>query len=186
VSAAEARQQELNDRISSMKSLASSTLKVFASDLRSGVDATEALRNALDRVADRLLEMAISGLVEQAFGGLGGTAAAPGGAGLIGRLFGFANGGYAQHRPGCRAAVRDTEGCIVDKRQLGSGERKVSDIDTLRGQSLAVRSLERRRTGRDFGAETRTRLGRSSMGCSGARRARSKDTTTRLQTRTPE
>ena len=54
----------------------------FARDMRNGVSATEALGNALQRVGDRLMDMALNSLISSAFG------AASGGGGL-GALFGF-------------------------------------------------------------------------------------------------
>ena len=58
----------------------------FISDLRNGVSAAEALSNALDRVIDRLLDSALDSL----FSPTGGS----GILGSIGKLFGFASGGY--------------------------------------------------------------------------------------------
>jgi hypothetical protein len=64
--AVNASQQELQN-------LASSTLKGFVSDLMNGVSAADALQNALARVGDRLIDIAISNLFDpKAGGGLGG------------------------------------------------------------------------------------------------------------------
>ena len=71
------------------------TTKGIISDLRSGVSAAEAFGNALNRIADKLISMAVDQIFAKAFaaptGGGGG-----GGFGflsLIGGLFGFAEGG---------------------------------------------------------------------------------------------
>jgi hypothetical protein len=64
--AVNATQQELQQ-------LASSTMKGFVSDLMNGVSAAEALQNALSRVADKLLDMAINSLFDtKNAGSLGG------------------------------------------------------------------------------------------------------------------
>ncbi len=48
-------------------------LRGFVDDVREGEKATVALGNAVNRLADRLLDMAVNGLVERAIGGLFGT-----------------------------------------------------------------------------------------------------------------
>ncbi|SHE68197.1 hypothetical protein SAMN02745157_0701 [Kaistia soli DSM 19436] len=69
------------------------------SDLRDGVSAAEALGNAFDRLADRLIDMALDETINSLFANLGGAARGGGGggggllAGLI-KLFGFADGGW--------------------------------------------------------------------------------------------
>ncbi|MFC3322149.1 lysozyme [Mesorhizobium cantuariense] len=72
-----AQQEEINDAFSG-------ALKGFISDLAHGKSLTDALRDAVSKLADRLLDIALDNL----FGGGGG------GGGLIGKLFGFAEGGY--------------------------------------------------------------------------------------------
>ena len=86
-------------------SLRRETIGGFVNDLRNGVDASEALSNALGRLADRMADMALDALfAPQAGGGaapLAGLlgAGAGGGTGLLGTLlggvgafFGFASG----------------------------------------------------------------------------------------------
>lgn len=65
------------------------------SDLREGKSATEALAGALDKVANKLIDIALNDL----FGGGGG-----GGFGAIGKLLGFSSGGYTGG--GSRSDVR--------------------------------------------------------------------------------
>jgi len=70
----------------------------FAKGLKDGESATELLANGLDRIADKLIDMAINQLVDQALGGLfgmgGPQSGANGGLGAgFASLFGFAKGG---------------------------------------------------------------------------------------------
>lgn len=67
--------------------------KGFAQDLLEGASAGEAFRSALNRIASKLLDMAIDALWSRAFGGMGGA----GGGGIFGglaTLLGFSSGGY--------------------------------------------------------------------------------------------
>ena len=73
-------------------------LSGFVKDIKNGTSATEALGNALDKIADRLIDMAVNDLVETALGGLTGRGGNAQGAGLAAglmSLFGFAKGGIA-------------------------------------------------------------------------------------------
>lgn len=69
-----ARQQEdlqrLQDTIRGFNDLGKDALKGFISDLRSGKSAAEAFKNMLDRVVDKMLDMAINALFD--FGGKSG------------------------------------------------------------------------------------------------------------------
>lgn len=84
--------------IADIRNESADALKSFISDMREGKSATEALGNALNKMADKLIDMAVNGLVESALGGLvngggtGGTGGASGASGIL-SLFGFANGG---------------------------------------------------------------------------------------------
>ncbi|WP_072389888.1 tape measure protein [Hyphomicrobium sp. CS1GBMeth3] len=73
-------------------------LSSFIRDMKDGASASDALAGALDRIANKLIDMAVEGLVESALGGLtgrGGNAqGASGGLALL-SLFGFAKGGIA-------------------------------------------------------------------------------------------
>lgn len=84
----------LKEALDEVRNTAQDVLKGYISDLREGKSATEALGNALNRIADKLIDMAANQLVEAALGGLlkGGG----GSGGIIGgalSLFGFADGG---------------------------------------------------------------------------------------------
>lgn len=70
-----------------MSELGKDVLGGFISDLRAGKSASEALANALSKVADKLLEVALNSI----FDGGGGFGAI---FGSIGKLFGFEKGGY--------------------------------------------------------------------------------------------
>ena len=87
------RQRELQVEI---QATAKEALTSFISDMRQGMSATEALGNSLNKLADKLIEMAVSGLVESALGGLfqGGGGGSSGGSLL--RAIGLADGGLVR------------------------------------------------------------------------------------------
>lgn len=73
-------------------------LSGFIRDMKDGVSASEALGNALNKIADKLIDMAVNDLVEVALGGLTGRGGNPAQGGLAAglmSLFGFAKGGIA-------------------------------------------------------------------------------------------
>lgn len=75
-------------------------LSGFIKDMKDGVSASEALGNALNKIADKLIDMAVNDLVEVALGGLTGRGGNPAQGGLAAglmSLFGFAKGGIAAH-----------------------------------------------------------------------------------------
>lgn len=76
------------------KELGKDVLKGFISDLRQGKSLAEALSNVFDKIASKLIDMAINSLFE----GLGGGGT--GGGGLLGGIFGmlFKHGGGDVHR----------------------------------------------------------------------------------------
>lgn len=86
-----AQQMRLNEELRLSRDLASDFAVGFVRDLRAGRSATEALGNALTRLSDKLIEMAVQDLVTKAFGGLSGIGTAPAAAGgnLIGGLLNF-------------------------------------------------------------------------------------------------
>lgn len=83
-----ARLQETQKLISDVRDQSRDALKGFITDLRDGASATEALGNALTRMSDKLIDMAVNGLVEAALGPLfkGGPNSA------IGNLLGLSGG----------------------------------------------------------------------------------------------
>lgn len=94
IAAEAAATEHLREALAEVRSTAQDVLKGYISDLREGKSATEALGNALNRIADKLLDMAANQLVEAALGGLLQGAGGAGGAarGLL-SIFGFAGGG---------------------------------------------------------------------------------------------
>lgn len=88
-------QDRLVDTAEDLKGLGKSVLGGFIDDLRNGVSAADAFKNALNRIADKLVDMAIQNLFLNALGG-GGSISSPsanaafasGNGGL------FAKGGY--------------------------------------------------------------------------------------------
>lgn len=108
---AEESQRKLNESMQLVKETASDAIKGFVSDIREGVDASEALANSLSRVADRLLDFAIDAALQAALkslsgatgGGSGGwvTSVIPNAKGNVlsgGRVTPFARGGVV-NRP---------------------------------------------------------------------------------------
>jgi len=72
----------------------------FIKDVKDGTSATEALGNALNKIADKLIDMAVNDLVEMALGGLTGRGGNPTQGGLaagLASIFGFADGGIAKN-----------------------------------------------------------------------------------------
>lgn len=100
----------------------------FISDLRNGVDATEALHNALDRVLDKLIELALNTLFENAFAGLGG--------GLLGGLFGFSDGGTVNAATGGLVRGPGTATSDSIPARLSDGEYVVNARQTARHRDL--------------------------------------------------
>lgn len=75
-----AQQKQTNAAAEEFAGFAKDVLGGFISDLREGKSASEALANALNKVADKLIDLALNAL----FGGLGGG----GGGGFLASLFG--------------------------------------------------------------------------------------------------
>lgn len=90
--------ETLRNAYEDLRSESQEFLSTFVKGLKDGESATDLLANALDNVADKLIDMAVQNLVESALGGLTGRGGnAPGssaGSALL-SLFGFANGGIA-------------------------------------------------------------------------------------------
>lgn len=84
-------QEQLKQIAADFGEAGKSAISGFISDLRSGTDAATALGNAMNKVLDSVIDIGLNMLLGG--GGLGG----------IGKLFGFANGGYtgngAKHQP---------------------------------------------------------------------------------------
>lgn len=78
-------QDQIRQTADDMRALGKDVLGGFISDLRQGTSAAEALQNALGKIADKLLDMALTTLFDPKGGG---------GIGSLFKLFGFADGGY--------------------------------------------------------------------------------------------
>lgn len=68
-----AGQMRINEALRQTSDLGKDALKGFASDLLNGVSAVDAMRNALGRVAQKLMDMAVDNLWSAAFGGAKGA-----------------------------------------------------------------------------------------------------------------
>ncbi len=93
----EAGMLRVNEQLRIGKDLTMEFASGFARDMRNGVDATEALGNALTRLSDRLVDLALDQAISGVFGaatkGLGGGVGGGLAAGLGGLFGGFARGG---------------------------------------------------------------------------------------------
>ncbi|MER2263879.1 phage tail tape measure protein [Methylobacterium oxalidis] len=91
--------EEVREAQESLRSIGSDVLKGIVSDARNGASAMEILTNAVGRLMDRLTDKAMDGLIDALFGKSGGKEGSGlfgsllGGSG-IGKLFGFAEGGF--------------------------------------------------------------------------------------------
>ncbi|MER9883095.1 phage tail length tape measure family protein [Mesorhizobium sp. M0118] len=80
-----ASQEKLSQAMQESAALGKDVLGGFIQDLRDGKTASEALANALNKVADKLLEVALNAIFDGGGGGFFGA---------IASAFGFASGGY--------------------------------------------------------------------------------------------
>jgi len=93
IAAKNASLKQLNETMADVKDTANSALKSFITDLRNGKSATEALGSALNRIADKLIDMAAEQLVMGALGPLfGGMRSGGGLLSGIGSMFGGGGG----------------------------------------------------------------------------------------------
>ncbi len=85
--------EQLETAMAELKGGARDVLGGMIADLRAGKSGAEVLLKTFDRIASKLIDIALDSLVENAFGAPG-QAASGGVFGIVGRLFGFAEGGY--------------------------------------------------------------------------------------------
>lgn len=71
ISRESAAQEALQNLMQDINDLGRDALGGFISDLREGTSAADALKNALDKIADRLLNMGLDALFSGGFGGIG-------------------------------------------------------------------------------------------------------------------
>lgn len=89
LNSAEASALRFNAALQELKATSSTSLTGFISDIRNGTSAADALTNSLNRIADKLIDMATDDLVSRAFGQIaGGT-----GGGIFGSLLSSLGGG---------------------------------------------------------------------------------------------
>ncbi|MEO5756722.1 MAG: tape measure protein [Mesorhizobium sp.] len=100
----------------------------FISDLRSGKSAAEALSGALDKVADKLLDMALNSLFSTTGGG--------GIMGIVGSLFGFSEGGAVHLAGGGHVRGPGTSTSDSIPARLSDGEFVVNARATARNRAL--------------------------------------------------
>lgn len=110
-----------------MQRMASGALTSFINDVMNGKSAADALANAINKIAQELLNIAVQNLVKMAFGGLGGGGF---GGGIFGFLFGGARarGGpvssgksYLVGENGPELFTPSTGGNITPNNKLGGG-----------------------------------------------------------------
>ncbi|GGD30717.1 tape measure protein [Aureimonas glaciei] len=87
-------QQLSAEQLEEFKDFGKDAVKGLVSDLIAGKSAGEAFAGVLQKIGDKLIDMAIDGLFEKAFAGAGGGGGLGGLLGGIGKIFGFASGGY--------------------------------------------------------------------------------------------
>lgn len=80
-----------------IRDIGAEATKGIISDLRSGASAAEAFGNALSKIADRLISMAVDQIFAKAFAAPAGGAGGGGFFGFLGGLLGFSSGGYTGH-----------------------------------------------------------------------------------------
>lgn len=106
------RQIEIIDEI---RQGSKEALTSFIADMRQGASATEALGNSLNRLADRLIDLAVSGLVESALGPLLGGGGGGSSGGALSGLLGFAGGGVFAPGVGARPLKRFARGGVSNQ-----------------------------------------------------------------------
>lgn len=89
---AKVSQENFADTSKEFREFGKGLLSGFISDLREGKSASEALANALNKVGDKLLDIALNSLF-----GLGGAGGGLGFLSFIPKLFGFEDGGIARN-----------------------------------------------------------------------------------------
>lgn len=108
----------LQDAFDDVSNTSKEMLSTFIRDLREGKSASDALSGALNRIADKLIDMAVNDLVEQALGGLtgrGGNATGAGFGSALASLFGFAEGGVFMPGAGPRQLQTFATGGVSNK-----------------------------------------------------------------------
>lgn len=87
-----AQQLRINEALRETSAIGQEAFRSVASDIRNGTLSLESLGNVLDRVADKLIQMAADQLWTSAFGGVTGGSTGGGWLGTLGSLFGAGSG----------------------------------------------------------------------------------------------
>jgi hypothetical protein len=143
-------QDELRQQWQELQSLTKDVMSGFISDLKEGTSAAEALRRALNRIADKLVEMSLTSLTKSLFGA--GT-----GANIFGFLIpGLAAGGTAYAgkphivgEDGPELFVPGRTGTIIPNSGLkripsSSGGTTVVNVDMRESSAQAIAALMQR------------------------------------------
>jgi len=128
---AEASTIRMNMQLTETKDILSGAAKSFVSDIQSGKSAAEALSGVVDKLAskfiDKGIDTLISGLFSTATTGTGGA-----GFGLIGKLFGFSEGGFTGTGPKAAPAGVVHRGEIVWSQRDISKAGGVAVVEAMR------------------------------------------------------
>lgn len=115
----------------------------FAKGLKDGESATELLANGLNRIADKLIDMAVNDLVDQALGGLLGRGGPQSGSsgGLvsgIGAIFGFKDGGVMVPGKGPARLPRFARGGVSNSAAIFGEAGPEAAVPLPDGRSIPV------------------------------------------------
>lgn len=149
---AEEAQNDAQARMEAVRSTARDALGGFVSDLRDGKSATDALANSLDKIADKLLDLALDQTIAALFG-LGGESGGVGGLGkILGSLFGgkrerggpvSAGRAYLVGEKGPELIVPPSAAAVIPNDRLRGGATSVSMPITIDARGADSAGLER-------------------------------------------
>lgn len=126
----DAAQTKLRDQVQSVNDIGRDALGTLISDLRQGKSAAEAMADVLDRIADRLINMALDAVFSSGSDGTGGLLG-----GLM-KAFGFADGGVVHAATGGRISGPGTSRSDSVPAMLSNGEFVVNAAATARHRRL--------------------------------------------------
>ncbi len=134
-------QADAQDRMAEWQNFTGGAIKSFISDLRNGKSAAEAFSSVLEKIADKLIDMAL----DKAMSGIFNPSAAPGSGGgffaSLLKVFGFADGGYTG------AGRRDEPAGIVHRGEVVWSQQDVeraggvSTVEAMRKGQMTANGL---------------------------------------------